>query len=279
MTSNADQHFAVLNDNFDQIYVLTLDRDVARQEHIRSELDGIDYRFFKGIDKLNLDDKEVLVDGTYDDDKHHRLQRSKRSLSIGEVACALSHRAIYEDAVENNHERILVLEDDVKLLPQNLPAFAAAFDELPEDWEFLLLGYYCERVASRAAELRRYYYLLCHHLGLFQWGRVSRRYLGLLNMRPYSAHLWYLGKTAGGHAYALTQSTCRKFIEFHDAVYLQADRVFMYFMADHGLNAFALKDHLFIPSELARDSGIGYATRAEKTLRKGKKLIRPFGTT
>jgi RNA polymerase sigma factor (sigma-70 family) len=175
--------------------------------------------------------------------------------------------------------RSFLLEDDVELLSQNLPAFAAALDELPPDWEFLLLGYYCERVATLANEPRRLLYLLCHYLGLFRWGRVKKRYLDLLYMRPYSEHLWALGKTGGGHAYALTLSTCRKFIEYHDPVYLQADRVFMYFMADHGLNAFALKDQLFIPSELARDSGIGYATRAEKTVTKGKKLVRPFGTT
>ena len=279
MTRDADSRLAVLNDAFDRIYVLSLDRATDRHAHIESELDGVDYHFFKATDKLNLDDEQVIADGVYDDDKHHRRQRSHRSLSLGEVACSLSHRAIYEDAIEQGYESILVLEDDVEFLSGNLPAFAAACAELPEDWEFLLLGYYCERYPGISTTLKRFYYLLCHRLGLFNWDKVNRRYLDYMSMRPYSDHLWSLGKTSGGHAYALTQSTCRKFVAYHDPVYLQADRIFMYYMADHGLNAFALKEQLFIPSELAQDSSIGYATRAEKAADKGKKLIGRLGGT
>ena len=269
---------SALNSAFDHIYVLTLDRARERQEHIASELEGLDFEFFTGVDKFDLDYDATIADGVYDDDKHHRLQRSSRSLSLGEVACALSHRGIYEDAVERGYETILVLEDDVAFLRQNLPVFEAAWAELPADWEFLLLGYYDERYSTPFYECKRLYYQACRRLGLFHWERVSRRFINHQAMRPYSEHWWRMGRTSGGHAYALTQSACRRFVDYHTPVFLQADRVFYYYAMDRDLNAYALKEQLFVPSELARDSGIGYATSVEKAAERGKKFIQGLGS-
>lgn len=278
MTGDATSRLAVLNDAFDRIYVLTLDRASERHEHIEAELEGVDFQFFKGVDKLHLDRDEVIAKGIYDDGKHHRRQVSRRSLSLGEVACALSHRSIYEDAIRNDYQRILVLEDDVAMLREKLSAFEAALTELPGDWEFLLLGYYCERYPGLRTERKRFFYHACRQLHFFNWDKVSPRYIDNLSMQPFSPHLWRMGKTAGGHSYALTQAACHKFVDYHDPIYLQADRVFYYYATDHDLKAFALKEQLFVPSELALESGIGYATSAEKAVERGKKLIQSLGT-
>lgn len=278
MTIDVTTGVDALNRAFDQIYVLTLDRASERQQHIATELDGLDYRFFRGVDKHDLDYDETIATGVYDDKKHHELQRSGRSLSIGEVACALSHRRIYEDAVENGYARILVLEDDVAFQRQNLPAFSQAWAELPADWEFLLLGYYSERYRTLSSECKRLYYQACRNLGFFNWQRVSREFIDLMPMRSFSPHLWRMGRTSGGHGYALTQATCRKFIRYHNPVYLQADRVFYYFAEDEGLNAYALKEQLFVPSELAEDSGIGYPTSVEKAAARSRKFIQELGS-
>lgn len=277
MTGDATSSLAALNNAFDRIYVLTLDRATDRHTHIETELEGVDYHFFSATDKVDLDDDRVIADGVYDDAKHHRLQRSDRSLSLGEVACAVSHRQIYQDAIEHRYERILVLEDDVDLVRQNLASFETAYSELPADWELLLLGYYDQRYPGLLTELKRRFYLICQRQGLFNWGKVSERFIERMSMRPYSSQLWRLGKTSGGHAYALTQSACHKFAEYHDPVYLQADRVFMYYLAEFELQAFALRHPLFVPAAIADESGIGYATRAEKTAKKGRELVRRLG--
>ncbi len=277
MTGNTNSCLAALNDAFDRIYVLTLDRTTERHRHIEAELRGVNYVFFKGVDKLDLDYDELIAEGIYDEEKHHRLQRTYRSLSLGEVACALSHCRIYEDAMRRGYERILVLEDDVAMLGKNLAAFKAALTELPGNWEFLLLGYYCERYPGPRTERKRRFYQACQYLRLFNWHRVSRHYIDELPMRDFSDRLWCMGKTAGGHAYALTRAACRKFVEFHTPVFLPADRVFYYYSAGHDLNAYALKEQLFVPSELAKESVIGYASGSEKALRMTRRLTRHLG--
>ena len=67
MKSSPAPDFEKLQRSFDQIYVLTLDRATERHEHIKTMLQGIDYRFFKGIDKLTLDYDELVAQGIYDD--------------------------------------------------------------------------------------------------------------------------------------------------------------------------------------------------------------------
>lgn len=274
MNSSHSPELQVLQDAFDQIYVLTLDRAVDRHRHVEKVLAGIDYQFFKGVDKLTLDYDDLVARKVYDDEAHRSRKRTHRSMSLGEVACALAHRSIQQDAIDKGHDRILILEDDVQLHPQNLTSFNAALHELPSDWELLMLGFYGEKYPGFASELKRQTYLLYHRFGLFNWGKVNKAFLEHLIMERYSANLWRLGKLVGGHAYALTQSGCRKLIDFQTPVFLQADRVFSYYPAYHELQAFALDKKLFTLADISEDSWIGYDSRAEKIIDKGKSLLR-----
>jgi hypothetical protein len=47
--------FEPLNQYFDKIYVLTLERAIDRQEEIKLSLQGLNYNFFFGVDKKELD--------------------------------------------------------------------------------------------------------------------------------------------------------------------------------------------------------------------------------
>jgi glycosyl transferase family 25 len=274
VNSSLSRELQVLQDAFDQIYVLTLDRAVDRHRHIEIVLAGVNFQFFKGVDKLTLDYDDLVARKIYDDEAHRSRKRTHRSMSLGEVACALSHRAIQKDAIDKGHERILILEDDVQLHSEHLLSFQAALSELPADWELLMLGFYGEKYPGLASSLKRQTYLAYHRLGLFNWGKVNKAFLEHLIMERYTAHLWCVGKLVGGHAYALTQSACRKLVDFQTPVFLQADRVFSYYPAFHELQAFALDKKLFSLADISEDSWIGYDSRAEKIIEKGKSLLR-----
>ena len=69
-------------------------------------------------------------------------------MNLGEVACALSHRRIYEDVLTQNYERVLILEDDVIPQPGSLQPFGDIVKQLPEDWELLMLGYYGHKLPT-----------------------------------------------------------------------------------------------------------------------------------
>ena len=75
-----------LNQAFDQIYVLTLKQATERQDNCRKLLEGVDYQFFFGTDKHDLDYESAKTDGTYDSVFHRSTKRTSRDMSIGEIA-------------------------------------------------------------------------------------------------------------------------------------------------------------------------------------------------
>lgn len=273
MSYSPSPDLSILQDTFEKIYVLTLERAKDRHEHIERVLQGVDYEFFQGVDKLTLDYEELIAKKVYDDEAHRARKRTHRSMSLGEIACTLSHRAIQQDAIDKGYERILILEDDVKLHPEHLESFRAAMDELPTDWELLMLGYYGEKYPGFVSELKKRTYLFYHRFGLFNWDKVNKTFLERLLMQRYSSNLWTVGKLVGGHAYALTLSGCRKLVDFQTPVFLQADRVFSYYPAYHDLRAFALDKKLFTLADISEDSWIGYDSRASKVMTKARSMV------
>jgi glycosyl transferase family 25 len=247
---------SALREIFDQIYVLTLDRATDRHVHIKGELQGVDYRFFSGVDKLLFASGELKLEAVYDDAAHRSRKRTHRSMSTGEVACALSHRAIHQDAIARGYASILILEDDVAIFPEHLEALRAAMEELPSNWELLMLGYYSETYPGLVSALKLSAYRLYHKFAWFNWGNVSDAFLARLVMQRYSKNLWQLGKLTGGHAYALTLAGCRKLVELQTPIFLQADRVFSYAAAENDLQAFAVDKKLFGLAEISELSWI-----------------------
>ncbi|CAM2009917.1 glycosyltransferase family 25 protein [Acanthopleuribacter pedis] len=256
----------MLNQFFDHIYVLTLERAHHRRNHIESELKGLSFEFFTGVDKHQLDRDTLIDKGVYDDQRHRSCKRTHRGMNLGEIACALSHRNIWQDAVDKGYESILILEDDIHLERSRLASFGRALEELPNQWELLMLGYYSEKYPSFKTHFQRATYQLYHQLKWFNWHKVSKGFIDNLLMQPFSDHLYRIGKLVGGHAYALRLETCRKFVAYQTPVFLQADRIYNYYLSDQGLNAFALKDKLFTLAETANDSMIGYASFGEKLI-------------
>lgn len=254
-TSNND-HFASLNDYFDHIYVLTLDRARDRQDNIRRVLNGLDWRFFQATDKNDFSEQLIQSQNIYDDAAHRSTKRTHRSMNLGEVACAISHRRMYQDMLDNGYKRVLIMEDDVLPQPDRLRDFSEVVAELPDDWEVLMLGYYGEKPPSLPYKAQQAVYKTFHQLKLFNWHHVNRNWIDNICMRSYSNSLYQIGKVLGTHAYAVTDNAARKFIDYQTPVKLQADRIFNYYASEHSLKAFAPKRTMFTLSELSKESSI-----------------------
>lgn len=177
-------------------------------------------------------------------------------MNLGEIACALSHRNIYQNMLDEGHRRILILEDDVLPQPERIQHFDSVIAQLPEDWELLMLGYYGHKLSTPRYRLQQQIYLAFHYLHVANWHKVSRRWIDNICMQAYSPSLYRIGKVLGTHAYAISASAAEKFVAYQSPVQLQADRIFNYYAAQHSLNAFAFKDTVFTLSELASDSYI-----------------------
>lgn len=260
MSTHNPADFSEINNYFDHVYVLTIVGAEDRQGPLVESLKGLDWEFFYGVNKQDISIEKVIEQGDYDEQRHLEIKRSNRVMNLGEIACAMSHRAICQDVVDNNYERVLILEDDVLPVYQNLSTFIAAADELPADWELLMLGYYGEKTPTLKYKIQTNVYLMYHYLHLFNWHKVSVEWIKKLCVAPYKTRLYTMGKLLGGHAYAVSRRGARKFIDYQTPVVIQSDRVPIYYDGFVAGKAFAVKEKVFTLSELSKTSYINDGT-------------------
>jgi hypothetical protein len=114
-----------LFDRFDKVYCVNLERRPDRMQHFKDQVIKYDlgeYQRFDAIDgkKLNMSDYNT-------------------NLNCGELGVILSNIEILRDAISNNYETIVVVEDDCLFL-EDVKKIGHYFNYLPKDWDLLYLG-------------------------------------------------------------------------------------------------------------------------------------------
>lgn len=105
-----------------RIFVINMAKDEGRREAMRKRAAeaGLDLEFFEAVNGRNLPSDQMAL---YDSKK--RRQFFGRDLTLGEIGCLLSHRALYEKMVRENIPIAIVLEDDVIFEAEAKDVFAA----------------------------------------------------------------------------------------------------------------------------------------------------------
>lgn len=98
------------------VFVINLDSSPERYRHAEQQLValGINAQRFNAVYGKNLTPDEI--DACYD--KAGNQRHFRRSLSLGELGCYLSHRGIWQLMVEQNIAMVVVLEDDIEVDPR-----------------------------------------------------------------------------------------------------------------------------------------------------------------
>lgn len=251
--------FEFLNGWADRIFVLTLPRAVERHAHVRAVLAGLDFRFHMGADKANLDLQALeRAGGLAPWRGRRRLTGKARPLTPGEVGAALSHRQIYEEIVRSGLRRAVVLEDDVAPREDDVASLPAAIGQLPDDWDFLYLGYtHYERVGA-VERAKRVAYLALSPLRLVPWrpGEALR-----LHPRPWSENLRRAGYHDGAYAYAVSAEGARKLIAAQTPLAHPADHAFVRLVLSGELRAFVTEPKAFDERSAAIPGPKSYANR------------------
>ena len=104
-----------VNEYFDKVVVINLDRRPDRMEKLGAQLDelGITYERFSAVDGKELGIKP-------------------------EEAGKLSHLAVLQSIGEQ--EKVLILEDDAYFVDNFQEQFDTVMEKLPEDWDVFYLG-------------------------------------------------------------------------------------------------------------------------------------------
>ena len=117
----------MLNEYFDCVYVINLERRPDRLEHISSQFKRIATRF-KHI---------AAVDGNV-------IPTNKEVGNgwnfKGVTGCAYSHKKAYLDALNNNYNSILIVEDDNVFSDNFANEFNRYIQQVPHDWDMLYFG-------------------------------------------------------------------------------------------------------------------------------------------
>jgi glycosyl transferase family 25 len=217
-----------LNGFFDKIFVITIERAKERQIHIREEFKGLNFEFFVGTDKFNLNYEDLVSDQQYDDKQARRVPRYQQSLSLGEIACSMSHRGVYEQIVKNGYQRTLIFEDDVQPMFENMTSLADILREWPEDSGIVYLGYWRRENWKLSQKVKTTLYLLLHRLKLWGWHRFTANRVRHLYIRPHSHFFNKAGFHDGAHAYAVSLEAAKKLLETQTPVAHSADHLLNY---------------------------------------------------
>jgi len=217
--------FSTLNSFFDHIYVITLERATDRQQHLQTELQGLDYELFFGKDKQQFSIDELKAIGVYDEEAAKNHHRYGKPMQGGQIGCAWSHAEVYKDIVAKCYQRVLILEDDVVINEKVSSFFSQTLKELPANWELFYLGYAEREIPPPGLLFKKIFY---HTLRLFGAVKFSHTTINHLYPKRISTHISAAGYHDCTHAYAVTQSGAKKLLRLQQPISFIADNLLAY---------------------------------------------------
>jgi glycosyl transferase family 25 len=227
---------------FDKIVVVSVPRFTDRHKKVKQQLEGLSFDFFWGADKLKLNEDLLKEAGTYDEVQTKKNQRQGKALNLGEIACSLSHRMLYEEMIKQQWKKVLVLEDDILGLTDNMAVLPQALKELPADWDLVYLGYLKHENVTAGLKAKQFFYKILSAFGLMAW---SYKMVCNLLPKPFSVHLKKAGFHDCTHAYAITLAAAEKLLAAQTPVVYRADDLLSATIMKGELNAFVTEPKFF----------------------------------
>ena len=156
-----------VNEFFDRVFVINLDRRPDRLKQISNRLDrlGIEFERFSGYDGnskeikneyenycskiMEFPESKITHSISYHQDRHSQseqaryLQAASRKPAIrsaGAWAYLLGYHDILSNALEKEYRSVLILDDDCRFHKDFLNIFSNATHEIPNKWRTLHLG-------------------------------------------------------------------------------------------------------------------------------------------
>ena len=192
----------------DKVYVINLEKDSERLETISSSLNkqNIEFKRFNGI-----------LGSTVSNDS--RVTKACNSFCTdGMKGCALSHRSVWENMIENDYKHVMILEDDAHIKPSFDTDIQFLWDSVPEDFDILYLGshFYCGDSST--------------------YNKITTAAFSK-NVKEVTSRVYQVEGCGGFHAYIISQSCAKKFIE--EKIAFHIDIEVMKYIKNSSLKAYA----------------------------------------
>lgn len=127
-----------------QCFLINLNKDTERYAFMDAQLQslGLRYQRVEAVYGKEYLDGSVKTDVRYDktlSDKHNKLGRS---LTPGEIGCAISHHNVYKKIIDNGIDFALILEDDIKFDPSfNNELYRLLDNHQAISWDLIQFAY------------------------------------------------------------------------------------------------------------------------------------------
>lgn len=241
--------FSALNSFFDHIYVITLQRATDRHEHIKKELEGLQYEFFFGKDKQTFTIEKLKAQGIYDEQAARQHHRYSKPMQEGQIGCSWSHAEVYKDVLAKNYKQVLVLEDDIVIDVESTKFFYQVLNELPDNWELLYFGFAERETIPSGLPFKKAFY---HFLRLFNAIKFSHTAIHHLYPKKRTAHIYEAGYHDCTHAYAITQSAAKTLLNLQQPISFIADNLLA-----HAVTNQLVKGYLIQPKIINQQYQVG----------------------
>lgn len=239
--------FQLLNQYYNHIYVLTLERAKERQQKISESLKGLNYQFWMGKDKAHFNVEELQQQGIYNEAAAKKIHRYNKPMTPGQIGCSWSHRCIYEDIIQNGYKRALIFEDDALPSPEALQHTEQVLNELPAGAELLFWGYGDQYPPGSFSRFKQITYHIQHTLGLLKW---NHKMIGNLYPRPFSEHLFTAGFHDFTYAYGVTLAGAEKLLTLQTPIQYIADNLLAWAVTNKWINGYIVRNKMFLHDEL-----------------------------
>lgn len=219
-------HKSPINQYFDQVFCLNLNKRTERMKTMNKRLQFIDlsYERFAGIDGSAI---LPFI--------HQKLNNFHFSNSAY-VGCCLSHLSIYQLALDRGYSKILILEDDNRVHRNAQEIFKVSMIELEDDTDLIHFAY-----ISLTDDLTMWSY-------------------GILNSdEEFSEHFYKSKNLWSLMAYGISAKLMKHLLEVYQKSFpMELDRYFVDFiMKDPNFKCRAIRPQLFCAEDnLSDNSGI-----------------------
>jgi glycosyl transferase, family 25 len=233
-----------LNQLFDKIYVLTIKRNLDRHSKVYEQLGNSEFEFWYGTDipqkfpqyeyVIQMPDIFFLENGI---DKGYASFGTK-----GQLGAYFSIKKIIEN-VSLNHNCVLIFEDDFQVIYRNWEKKVEdALNELPADWDILLLGYFYYGKIYKLSYNRNLRWIpkLYNH---FKY--LLKRERTVIIPEKISKNLDKSGSSLGGHAYCLSKKGAEKLMLHMNPMRDSGDLLVSRLIQTGALNAYSVYPCLF----------------------------------
>lgn len=254
LTSPHKKLFSEVNAYFNHTYVLTILRATERHKAISTELAGLNFSFFYGYDKQELSIEMLEKEGIYNMQKAVKNNRYGKPMKLGEIACSMGHKAIYEDMLAKGYSNALILEDDVIVNTSAAFDFAKIMQQLPDNWDVVYFDYLKNDKTNLFTRFKQLVYHLQKMAGKLKFTHIA---INNLYAKPFSSNLKIAGYHDYASAYAISNKAAKLLVQLQTPIAYPADHVLPYAITNKLLNGFITVPKIFCQLSQTNKNTVG----------------------